>query len=71
MQLCSCPLAKLGCIQNDHAPDLWCVATPLIHAACVRRAGYIAPPPTPAIRIDDYMTDVISRNWDWAELRPA
>jgi hypothetical protein len=69
MQCCSRPLAKIACIQNDHAQNLWCVATPLIHSACRHRAGYVAPEPEPVARIDDYMTDVISRKWDWSELR--
>ena len=69
MQLCSRPLAKLGCIQNDGVQDLTCRATRCIHLACKLRAGYIAPAPDPMVRPDDKMTDVISKGWDWSELR--
>jgi hypothetical protein len=69
MQRCSLPLAKLGCIQNDGLRDLTCRATRCIYAACKLRSDYTAPEPEPMVRPDDRMTDVISKGWDWAELR--
>jgi hypothetical protein len=83
MQRCSCPLAKLSCIQNDQQLNLGCIATPLIYAACKRSASYAAPEqvlgtegheaswsgallnPIPR----DDMSDVISKKWNWNELR--
>jgi hypothetical protein len=65
MQRCSCPLAKLGCIQNDGALDLACAATRPIHCACKYRAGA-----KQVARMDD-MLDVVSSEWDWNELRDS
>lgn len=84
-QQCSLPLAKISCTQNDGQTNLCCAATPLIHRACKYSVGYVNHiivsqsgqivslnenpekllKPIPK----DDMSDIISKNWNWNELR--